>query len=149
MVDVFRPWVEKAAEDKMDHFFETVKKSTGKDDAAVLNIWMDYRREVRKTGERMPLVDTDFTLSLIPLKRSFIGICYTESQAWFDAWCQQPGVQEYGYWDNADEPEGMSRREWNQRAKNWDILTGDPVSMQAFSIELVSPHGPLMKGWRA
>lgn len=31
-------------------------------------------------------------------------------------------VTEYGYWNNTDQPEGVSDREWNQREKAWSFL---------------------------
>lgn len=30
------------------------------------------------------------------------------------------GLEEYGYWDNTDRPEKLSRREWKARGRFWD-----------------------------
>jgi hypothetical protein len=35
-----------------------------------------------------------------------------------------PGFSEYNYWNNTDEPEGMSEEEWSSRARRWDELLG-------------------------
>lgn len=35
------------------------------------------------------------------------------------------GIKEYGYWNNTDEPEGITLEQWNLREKHWDtVLTG-------------------------
>jgi|GEM_PF-3916480 len=36
-----------------------------------------------------------------------------------------PYVEEYGYWDNTDEPDNVTRRQWRTRAKNWEVATDD------------------------
>lgn len=35
------------------------------------------------------------------------------------------GVQDYCYWDNVDEPEGITYRQWKARGKNWDAICDD------------------------
>jgi len=34
-------------------------------------------------------------------------------------------VKEYGYWDNTDELEGISDKEWRQRGRDWDKILND------------------------
>lgn len=77
-----------------------------------------------------------------------LGIVYTQHTAWFEAWCAQAGVLEYGYWDNTDPPEDMSEEEWAAREQAWAFMLAEPVSMQGFAIEVVSPDGPWPKAWQ-
>jgi hypothetical protein len=72
-------------------------------------------------------------------------------------------VEEYGYWNNTDQPDGMSNREWNRRSKAWDAVLQPnarerkislkgfdaegkyTVDMSWLSLRLLrkfSPHGP-------
>lgn len=60
------------------HFLDMVHKNKNLDISAIEKIWVEMRQEIKKTGHRMPLVDTDFSLTLIPMKRFFLGVCYTE-----------------------------------------------------------------------
>lgn len=147
IVEAFRPWVTSQAEHRYDQFMDNMVTS-GKTETEAFALWRDFRDRVRKEGVRVPIVDTDFSISLIPVNGGLLGIVYTEHRAWYEAWCQQPGVEEFSYWDNADAPDEMAESEWQLREKAWAVLTGQPVAMQAFSIDLVSPNGPLPKAWR-
>lgn len=142
----FKPWLTQASEEKMDTFIAEVNARGKKG----LDLWYDLRGEQKKTGHRMPMVDTDFSLSLIPCGNYTLGIVYTENRAWFQEWLKQPGVSEYGYWNNTDKPDEISTREWSQRRRNWNrVLDANPVCVQSFSIDLVDPSGPIPKGWRS
>ena len=35
---------------------------------------------------------------------------------------EHPLLEDFCYWNNTDEPEGMSRREWNKRGRVWDAI---------------------------
>lgn len=147
IVECFRPWVTEQANQQMDSFIENMTKS-GHGFIEACDTWQDFRREIRQKQASISHADTDFTVVLIPSAGQLLGIVYTAHQDWYQQWCQHPGVQEYSYWDNTDEPEGMSEQEWDARAKAWSVLNDGPVSMQGFAIELVSPEGPLPAAWR-
>lgn len=147
IVERFRPWVTGQADQVLDTFMYNMKKE-GADAVKAFDTWQDLRRLMRTQQRRVPQVDTDFTVLLIPSAVGMLGIVYTERSAWFEAWCLQEGVQEYSYWDNADAPEDCTE-EWLERGKAWSVLNSGPASMQGFSIELVSPEGPVPKAWRS
>lgn len=150
IIQNFRPWINKEAEKLMDRFMENLDKSRNgpTEDpvkAKVDNymIWLDFREKIlRQKKLRMPNVDTDFSVSLIPHNGELLGIVYTAHQTWFDEWCKQPKIQEYCYWNNTDKPDEISDEEWEAREKTWNILTYEPVNIQSFSIEVVPLEGP-------
>lgn len=146
-VESFRPWVTTQAEATMDQFIQAVE-GTGMTAGAAYKEWLDRRRELQLRQHRDPFVDTEFSVWIRPVPGAMLGIVYTEHKAWFEAWCAQAGVREYGYWDNADPPEDMSEEEWTARAQAWAFMLVEPVSMQGFAIEVVSPNGPRPKAWR-
>ncbi|MCH6469874.1 hypothetical protein [Sinomonas terrae] len=66
------------------------------------------------------------------------------------------GVEEYGYWNNTDRPDGLSEAEWDARREAWDRVmpSGVPVEhMLAFTLRgkysprmlsLISDRSPLV-----
>lgn len=84
------------------------------------------QKEVRTTGYRDPEVDFDFKLAVMPYGERVYGIVFCEQREWQSAFYGQTWVEHWPYWDNTDEPEGVSRRQWANRGKVWDtILAGD------------------------
>jgi hypothetical protein len=150
IVNSFRPWVEKQAEDLLNKFIENSQAAYKGEEKnptdikiACFDLWQDMRRKViREKGFKVPHIDTDFNVVLIPTNGFVLGIVYTSHNDWYNAWCNHPGVEEYSYWNNTDEPEGMSEEEWNKREEDWKVLDYTPVAMQGFSIDLVDPNGP-------
>ena len=53
-------------------------------------------------------------------------------------WCQ-----EYAYWDNSDQPEGTTQRQWDQREKVWSELAledWDKNRLTHVALELKAPY---------
>jgi len=53
-----------------------------------------------------------------------------------------PGVEDFRYWNNTDEPEGMSMREWKRRGRIWDEQHDweNPITKTIYSVlDPVSP----------
>ncbi|MBK3779835.1 hypothetical protein G3A43_06180 [Paraburkholderia aspalathi] len=149
IANAFRPWVTAQAEAVMDAFMERAEASKKTPVADAYELWQNLRSKfVREKRCRVPGVDTDFSITLIPAGDFVLGIAFTEHRAWFDAWCQQPGVEEYAYWSGGDAPEHLPDAEWTARAAAWDVLSCEPVCLQGFSIDLVDPEGPWPKQFR-
>lgn len=144
-VAALRPWVLEQANTQLDRFMENVNAANP---VAAYDLWQDRRDEVRRTNRRDPAVDTQFTLSFIPLADKTLGIAYVENSAWFEAWLQQPGVAYYGYWTSEECPVEVTEADWEQRGTDWAVLGSSPVSERAFSIELLAPQQPVPKNWR-
>lgn len=141
--DSFRPWLEREAQRVLDEF---LARNAERGKAFVE--WLKLRHEIKRTGERFPLVDTDFSVTVFPRgPRSWVGLVYTEHEAWRSRFMRLPRIREFGYWNNTDEPEGMTRREWARRNRVWsEVLLDKPTgipSMYGLSIELVDPNGPM------
>ena len=148
-VNAFRPWVNTQAEGVIDAFMKLAKDCNKPPDADAYLLWLELQQKLlREKKRRAPNIDTDFSVTLIPAAGVVLGVAYTEHQDWYEAWCRQPGVEEYAYWNNADQPQHVSDAEWAVRAQAWDVLSGDPVCVQGFSIDLVDPEGPLPKQFR-
>ena len=68
---------------------------------------------------RNPYVDMDCGVNLYPSGKWAYIIPWGEYYTYTDF--EPPEfAEEYGYWNNTDEPEGMTRRRWRTREKNWD-----------------------------
>lgn len=147
IINGFRPWVTEQSERLLDTFIENMTKG-GMTAAEAQTSWRNLRERVRKEQCRIISVDTDFTVALIPSAGAMLGIVYTEQPEWFSAWCEQEGVEEFSYWNSGPRADDVSEAEWEARKQAWSVMTGAPVCMQGFSIELVSPNGPLTKAWR-
>lgn len=145
LVNDFRPWVIRQAEKKMDAFIRTLTTS-GMDYREAHRTWGARRDAVKATMMRDPAVDTEFSLSFLPEPPGghCLGIVYTEDPAWHRKWLKQPGVRQYGYWNNYDKPSHITSREWREREAAWKSVLpyGDPVVMCALSIDLMGPHNP-------
>lgn len=69
----------------------------------------------------------DFTLEIVFLSDpespdDSYAMYYGHQQVYRDAWEELPWVGPYPYWNNSDEPEGVSRDEWEERKALWDRL---------------------------
>lgn len=148
IVEAFRPWVKAQSELQLDTFLANVMESDSIDFVAAFDKWQDRRRRVLIEQCRIPAVDTDFTVVLVPTSGVLLGRVFTEQRKWLAEWYKQPGVEEFHYWDNMEGPEDVSEADWAARGKAWEVITPAPMSMQGFSIELVSPEGPMPKAWR-
>ena len=144
---VFKPVLDRYAQEVLRRYLEL---PVGVTLADRWMSWIDRRNKMRRTNRRDPLVDTDFSLVLFPVAGlsvpGILGMVFTEQQAWQKAWLEQPGVCEYAYWDNTDEPEDMSLEDWQERKRNWGIALPDACAvpaMRGFSIELMDRYGPL------
>ena len=59
------------------------------------------------------------------------------------------GLEQWGYWNNSDAPEGVSDAQWSEREKLWDDLVGDDAMCYAgATFEMVRNDGfsPWMAG---
>jgi hypothetical protein len=161
LVKTFRNYIKRESEKKLDFFMKKMEPRA----RDLWTDWLDERRKVELTGYRNPLVDTDFKLTLFPvrtgvgedeietMKDEVYGIAYHDTPAWFAKWLTMPRVSEYGYWNNSDEPDGMSMKQWDARKRLWEsLLTGDKKtgvpSMYGLSIDVSDPMGPMPKALR-
>lgn len=138
-IETFRPWIAARAQEQLGRFLVPGQVK--------MTDWLDMRRQMKRTGERNPLVDTDFQICVFPRLKGWIGIVYTEHDAWFREWLSLPKVSEYWYWDNSDAPKGMPARAWRQRRHDWEralLNKGHGVpAMHGLTIDVSDPLGPM------
>lgn len=88
------------------------------------NIVMEELRKDKKdlkTGIRKPRIDFEFQVAVIIGYDAIYGVVYTEQNEWFKEFISLDGVNHYHYY-SGEEPEGISRAEWELRSAQWDIL---------------------------
>ena len=66
-----------------------------------------------------------FSLCLFPYKKDTLALLFADRKlraSWDDLKDKEgkPLVHDFGYWDNSDEPEDMTRKEWKARGRIWD-----------------------------
>lgn len=75
---------------------------------------------IKKTNQRNPSYDFQFSICLFPMKDKVLALIYTEQNLFTKAWKKMKGVRDYSYWDHSDKPDHVTTKEWNTRIKNWD-----------------------------
>lgn len=77
-------------------------------------------------------------------------LLYADQPEFTEAWESLPEVEEYGYWNNADQPEGVTDAGWDERRDAWErVMPGytAPVEcMLSFSLRAAPPYGSGMIG---
>jgi hypothetical protein len=111
----------------------------------ISTLW-DRQSEVKKTQRRDPLVDFEFTISLMPFEGQVYGIVYTEQREWQSLWMDKPFIIDFSYWDNTDPPEELPYEEWEERGRVWSTIFDGAImsapSMAGFNADCT--HDTLM-----
>lgn len=50
------------------------------------------------------------------------------------------GCEEYGYWNNSDQPENVTGQEWGRRRKLWDHLTSEKRWSNFLVLDILTPE---------
>lgn len=63
----------------------------------------------------------------------------------FDYLKKIPELEEFGYWNNTDMPEGMDRRRWRARGRFWDRywFTGNRKPVTTMVLHVIDPVEPI------
>ena len=84
----------------------------------------DLFREIAEKSHRQPLLDLECGWKIwVPEHGRFAYTTPWGEHIIRNKLVMPAYVEDYVYWDNTDEPEGMSMREWNRRRKNWECAT--------------------------
>jgi len=86
------------------------------------DIIQEEHEKARKDQLRGHLWDFSFSFSLFPKKNKILILLYTERDYLIKFWKELPNIQYYGYWDNSDPDENISKKEWKQREKDWESV---------------------------
>lgn len=86
------------------------------------------QRKCRGSMERSPIIDCDVELTVYmdPVSGVLLGYPQEERVGAYDHLLTLAGVREFGYWNNTDQPEGVSDEEWERRAKLWNQVLDEP-----------------------
>lgn len=89
-----------------------------------LDIAKDYAleqiRHIALNQNRNPAYDYEFSICFIPIKDKILALLYTEHKELTEVWENCQHVEEYGYWNNEEQDDGISNEEWEQRRLDWD-----------------------------
>lgn len=94
-------------------------------------------RHIYASDRRDPAYDFDAQIAVFPLGEDTLMRLTLESGAFPDVlalWESIPQFEEFGYWNNTDQPEGISDLEWEKRGMIWDKVYDD-------SYNYLGPHG--------
>lgn len=132
----FKEWVNDQAQKKLDAFLA---------EGCEWGEWLNRRREDKNGQGGDYAVNTEFNIFLLPNPeaKGTLGIISCVNAEWRDQFTQQPGIYEYGYWNNVDKPDSISTRKWKERQQHWSILPYGPITDSMFQLRLVPEFGPI------
>tara|TARA_B100000614_G_scaffold258752_1_gene281847 strand:+ start:101457 stop:102284 length:828 start_codon:yes stop_codon:yes gene_type:complete len=87
----------------------------------VTKFLLDNAKEMsRELRARDPEHDFTFSLSVYPFDDYTLLFPICEQQDVIEAIGKIQGVEEYGYWNNTDQPDDVTDEEWEERGKIWE-----------------------------
>jgi len=89
---------------------------------------MDRQFECQRTGQRNPFIDYQAELVVFPVEGQLLAIPYIDNPVLRRLLATQPWWQDFGYWDNTDEEEGVSEAEWHERKRLWSLALPDGLT---------------------
>lgn len=104
--------------------------------------FIDKSNEIKETNRRNPDFDLSCQISIIPTEDFILCQIFEDTEEYIKIWESMPGVESFGYWNNADPPEGMSYEDWDIRYQIWNKALNDfmPPSECGFTFEFI--YGP-------
>lgn len=87
--------------------------------------WEDEQKKLEDTDRRKNPNRFELCLGEDPETGRILVRLYTEHRAMLDAFEAMDEVESYSYWNNADEPDGVTREQWNERRAAWDRVMPD------------------------
>lgn len=77
-------------------------------------------------------------ITILPCNDQVFLLMFTEERGIQDMFDKMEGIEEYPYWDNSDQPDGMTWEEWKERGVEWDEAIGTGVpSQNGFGIDII------------
>jgi hypothetical protein len=137
------------ASSSKEYFLEWVKRQYPEYDNRTSAFWianMVIRRQAEKiaqTGDISPMHDFSCEMVLLPTKGKILMLLYTQQYLYREAIESFPEVKNYPYWDNTDQPDDMTMKQWFRRGDEWNrALKAHPSqipAMSGFRVDLVPP----------
>lgn len=110
----------------------------------VVNETYARQEEVRIKQVRDPSVDFSFEICVYPHNGEFYGQFFTEQRTLTEMLKKKCYFEDFSYWNNVDEPEGVTKEEWNNRERVWEEILSDSnyiPSRAGFTYEIVPLSG--------
>ncbi len=83
-----------------------------------------HEKKIKASGYRDPEYDFSCHLQVLPLRGRLLALLFAEQDAYFTVLRQMAGVSPYPYWDNVDQPRGITRAQWRERGAEWREAIG-------------------------
>jgi hypothetical protein len=101
---------------------------------------MDRQFECQRTGQRNPFIDHQSEVVVIPVEGQLLAIPYIDNPILRRLLVSQPWWQEFGYWDNTDEEEGVSEADWKERERLWSLALPDglPPAQAGYTVTILA-----------
>ena len=122
------------------HFFMNMHELTQE------SKWMDLRLQLTKALEKRyrPIWTPNFivTLVIIPIKEDndILGVIYADGREDIIRAEFNDILEDFGYWDNSDPDDDVTKEIWNERRRKWESLNlYKPMNELGFIYELVKP----------
>jgi len=105
----------------------------------VRHIIEDRSLKIRQTHHRDPECDFECVLDIIPIPNKVLVMAFCERPSIGNIISRQKYLIPYSYWNNTDPEEGVSEKDWNQRA-----LPGNGIPCEnGFNITLHPTYLPI------
>lgn len=102
---------------------------------------LERRSEILHQGKRDRQLDIEVSITLLPTETpgEFLVFPIADNSQMMEKLGELPGLVEYAYWNNTDQPDGITDEEWDARGRAWDKALGDDgiPALSGFSITLV------------
>lgn len=100
-------------------------------------------KNIEQTQLRDPLFDFNACVAFSFVNGRLLARTFIEQSRMEDTWRAMDGVKFYGWWDNADPDEDCTRKEWNQRKRDWNKLIDQTQLATIFnlSFDTMRPYG--------
>lgn len=86
---------------------------------------IDQEQEVRKTQRRNPVYDMHCEVHLLRHRSDVLCLVQAENSVVRKFMDSQPWLKDYSYWNNADQPEGVTDHDWDARGHAWELAIGE------------------------
>ena len=131
--------VEKLAEGVAAKRLEDGKEPAGSREAYLMggyHAWLKVMTQLKESRLGDPH-QLDVCLIRDPGTGRIMALLYAGSKM-EHVWERQPEVEEYGYWNNTDQPEGVTDAEWDERRAAWErcLPNWSPPARQALNFTL-------------
>jgi hypothetical protein len=102
----------------------------------------DEQSKLKENDWRRDPTRLELAIGRDPLTERLGVLLFAEERLLVDAFRALPEVEEYGYWNNSDQPDGVTEAQWDERREFWDrVLPGyDPPSVAMFTWSLRGAH---------